>query len=390
MSSIHSDYSSSGSSSIYHHPHRTPPPPPPPVPGKYVNPKMLTLPHNVNSSGQLQPKSPESGPFGRSRSTGNLAGSQYKHMNSNGLAMSPVPVPATSQLSDFEVEKVEMFYRSHRTHLFVGHCLVNLYVTETDLVDGGRQSKPRIKDWKLTLTGVPVLIFNKGETKSRDKRQIQICLAERGTGFPLWSDLIDALSNYSAIQPTFHTMYLSSDHRKMAGLSFDCPAASAEFYRQIEPIISNPLNISLSGPKKSKSKFFRRNRSKSVGRADKVVGDPWGAVETTPLKHLKPPNKADISSPCLFQHVTSVNLYSQEFPSILTSHIQSSSQTPLYSQYASSTASSPTSHSSNQTPVYSTPEPIESSDRNLGQTCSYGDLHSGQSGTSSNDSNLSY
>lgn len=389
MSSIHSsEYSSSCSSSIYHHPHRIPPPPPP-VPGiKYVNPKTLTLPHNGNEQNQREALA-SVGPFTRSRSTGNLVGSQYH--KSNGQAMSPVPVPATSQLSDFEIEKVEMFYRSHRTHLFVGHCLVNLYVTETDLVDGGRQSKPRIKDWKLTLTGVPVLIFNKGETKSRDKRQIQICLAERGTGFPLWSDLIDALSNYSAIQPTFHTMYLSSDHRKMAGLSFDCPVASVDFYKQIEPLISNPANISLSGPKKSKSRFFRsRNRSKSVGRADKTV-DPWGEIESTQPKHLKLPKKADISSPCLFQHVTSVNLYSQEYPSILTSHMKSQqiSPKPLYSRYASTT-STLAINSSNSTPVYSTPEPIENSVRTLGQTCSYGDLNSGQSGTSSNDSNLSY
>src|SRR5699024_9775885 len=124
--------------------------------------------------------------------------------------------------------------------------------------------------------------------------------------FPLWSDLIDSLSNYSAAQATFHTMYLSADHRKMAGLSFDCPAASVEFYRQIEPIISNPLNISLSAPKKSvKSRLFsRRSRSKSVGRTVEKSLDPWDLLggqqtsSTANQKHLKAPNKADISSPC--------------------------------------------------------------------------------------------
>ena len=184
-----------------------------------------------------------------------------------------------------------------------------------------------------------MLIFNKGETKSRDKRQIQICLAERGTGFPLWSDLIDSLSNYCANQPTFHTMYLSADHRKMAGLSFDCPAASVAFYRQIEPIISNPLNISLSGPKKSvKSKIFSRmrSRSKSVGRSEKMQ-DPWDLLggptnQLLSSKHLKPPIKADISSPCLFQHVTSVNLYNRdEFPSIITSVVNGPSQEGYHS-----------------------------------------------------------
>ena len=46
---------------------------------------------------------------------------------------------------------------------------------------------------------------------------------------------------------SFHTFYLSIDHRKMAGLSFDCSSSADEFLKQIELITSNPKNISLTG-----------------------------------------------------------------------------------------------------------------------------------------------
>lgn len=402
---------------------RNPAPPPPPPP---LAPPSQPSIHSIKSATLRQPNEQQKqqssppqqqqqqlGPFSRSRSTGNLcrqqSGNQPNPIYQTVGQPKPVPVPVTSQLSDSDLEKIEMFYRSHRTHLFVGRCLVNLYVTETDLVDGGRISRPRIQDWKLTLTGIPVLIFNKGDTKSRDKRQIQICLAERGTGFPLWSDIIDSLSSYAVTQPTFHTMYLSFDHRKMAGLSFDCPVAAVQFFHQIEPIITNPLNIALDGPKKGKSRLmFRRKRSKSVGRQSRhETNDPFTTSDSS-SKLRTPPNKADISSPCLFQHVTSVNMYNrEELPSVLTAFV------PPHQSFTDSDRSTSSSH-------YSTPEPIDSAitttntitttstnshgttngQQNLRLIGSYGDLHlhhhhhhshhSDPSGSSSSASNFSY
>lgn len=83
---------------------------------------------------------------------------------------------------------------------------------------------------------------------------LQIALAERGTGFALWRDIVDNLTDYKITAPTFHTLYLSCDHRQMAGLSFDCPEAADQFAAQINAITSDPLNIALSAPKRDKVK----------------------------------------------------------------------------------------------------------------------------------------
>lgn len=205
------------------------------------------------------------------------------------------PTYEPNLLSESEISQIDNFFRAHKSHVYVGRCLVNLYFTKTDLINGGRNSKPRIHEWELSRTGVPVIIFDKGETKARDKRQLQICLAERGTGFVLWKDIIDNLSDYSAQHPCFHTLYLSCDHRKMAGLSFDSQLAAQQFNQQIETLTSDPLNIALTGPKKSskKLKFLKKQLSLNANSSGPN------------LKLLK---KSDISLPCLFQHITNVEV----------------------------------------------------------------------------------
>ncbi|KPM07371.1 hypothetical protein QR98_0058630 [Sarcoptes scabiei] len=232
-------------------------------------------------------------------------------------SMTPKSNSPTSRLLDsLETNRIEMFYRSHRTFVFVGQCLATLMFTETELVNGGRQSRPKSHEWKHFCIGVPVLLFNRGDTRSRDKRQIRICMAEQGTGFQLWSDVIDNLSSYKPLKATFHTMYLSTDHRKMAGLSFENQLAALEFYRQIEIIVANPLNISLTGPKArpsgEKFKFFRRQRSKSVGRNAEMSNkssDTFFDNDCSQKYRQRNyrPDKFNISGPCLFQHVTSIN-----------------------------------------------------------------------------------
>ena len=83
-----------------------------------------------------------------------------------------------------------------------------------------------------------------------------MALAERGTGFALWKDVVDNLTDYKQMASTFHTLYLSCDHRQMAGLSFDCPQAAEAFGRQMAAITSDPLNIALSAPKCDKKGWY--------------------------------------------------------------------------------------------------------------------------------------
>lgn len=80
-------------------------------------------------------------------------------------------------------------------------------------------------------------------------------------------------------------MCLSSDHSRLAGLSFDNSKAANELWQHIENLVSCPENISLSVPGKNKKK-----NKKQV------------------IKKFIPPEKCNISQPCQFQHVTNVDV----------------------------------------------------------------------------------
>lgn len=76
---------------------------------------------------------------------------------------------------------------------------------------------PLDKDWQLKYTGIPLVLLDVGESRARDKRRIQIVLAERGTSFMLWRDTIDNLSSYKVSGKAFHTMCYSEDHTLQIG-----------------------------------------------------------------------------------------------------------------------------------------------------------------------------
>jgi len=182
-------------------------------------------------------------------------------------------------ITDHDLMQIEMFFQSHKTSVFVCPSLVNAYIA-------GPLTSGEPPSWELKYTGLLVLLLDRGETRARTRRQIRLVVAERGTGFMLWEDVIDNLSNYSAPNPTFHNMYLSVDHTRMVGFSFDDPVAAGELLARIEVLTSDPANIALSGPS-SKSK-----KKKKKCKPEKT----------------RLPRKADISLPCCFQHVTRVDI----------------------------------------------------------------------------------
>lgn len=161
--------------------------------------------------------------------------------------------------------------------VFVCGSLANLY--QGSINDEG--------NWHLTHTGIPLLLLDTGETRSRTKRRIQILLAERGTCFTLWKDTIDNLSSYRVAGDAFHTMHLSSDHTSLIGLSFDVPHAADEMWSQVERLTSCPENITLSTPG---SKKRSRSRSRKATKQQSL------------------PPKSQISQPCCFQHINSVEI----------------------------------------------------------------------------------
>lgn len=151
----------------------------------------------------------------------------------------------TLTLSAQDLKATESCLKGHKSRIFVCKCLANLYGCPK--IHLASNNLPL--NWALKFTGIPVLIFDLGNTKSRSKRQIQICLVEKGTGFVLWKDVIDHLTKYQVTQDClFHTMHLSTDHSRMVGLSFDSINAAQEFHDWLSMLTSDPANISLSGP----------------------------------------------------------------------------------------------------------------------------------------------
>ncbi|XP_076332369.1 uncharacterized protein LOC143237232 [Tachypleus tridentatus] len=195
-----------------------------------------------------------------------------------------------SAVTEQELSQVEMFFRSQKTFVFVCPCLANLYFAKAG------------NEWETGQTGIPVLLFDRGETRARSKRRLKVVLAERGTGFILWHDVIDNLTNYRAQDSSFHTMFRSADHSQMVGLSFDSKTAASQFHEQVELLTSDPLNISLSIPK-VKGKCTKKKPEK-----------------------VKLPKKCDISLPCCFEHVTSIDIGDKEQFYTLASLVQAKSK----------------------------------------------------------------
>ncbi|XP_063222668.1 uncharacterized protein LOC134531070 isoform X2 [Bacillus rossius redtenbacheri] len=178
---------------------------------------------------------------------------------------------ADLRVSDHERLQIETFFKGLKTQVFVCRSLANLYL--------GSAAQ---EDWALAHTGVPVVLLDSGETRSRRRRRIQLLLAERGTCFTLWQDTVDNLSAYRVAGEAFHTLHESRDHRRLAGLSFDCAEAAAELGAHLERLTADFSNISLSVPRRGKK--AQRQRGPAPPR----------------------PSKAHISQPCCFQHITSV------------------------------------------------------------------------------------
>lgn len=213
------------------------------------------------------------------------------------------PARSSASISEQELMQVEMFYRSHKTSVFVCLCQATLYLSDPirnslcppkvpDFEeDAIRTSSSSFENWTLVKTGIPVLVLDSGE--SHRQRRLNLILAERGTGFGLWRDQIDCLSNYSAPTLTFHTMLLSNDHTKLIGLRFVDPVAAADFHQHIRCLTldaSDPLLslASTSGDdrKAKKAKAGSKRQAKAKGPAVR---------------------KADISQPCCFTHITKLD-----------------------------------------------------------------------------------
>lgn len=238
-----------------------------------------------------------------------------------GLSLGSVSVGSGGGLpegvTDTEVQQVEMFYKSHKAEVTVCRSLVNLYIgsaapaatitstlNSTSSVTNGpspvhapctAENGPSAvtagpassgsDTWEFITTGIPVLVLDSGEHVRA--RQLSVLIAEKGTGFCLWRDVVSHLTRYTCPHANFHTLRVSTDTRKLAGLSFDDGQAAAEFSATVQRLTADHDDELLLLSKTGKGK-----KKKSVKLTEKKKSK------------YKAPKKTDISQPCYFQHVT--------------------------------------------------------------------------------------
>ena len=223
-------------------------------------------------------------------------------------------VCVSSGITQRDVARIELFYRSRETEVVVCQCLVDM--TMGTVVTGTGE----VSAWSTVChTGVPVLVLNTGLGKRR--RELFMVLSERETGFPLWQDKVNYLTNYKDVNPTRHQMQPSNNLRLRVGFRFYCANAASEFQGKYREMTVDPHDdlwkVANVRPDKKKRQLIKKLRLK------------------------KKPAKTDISQPCNFAHVTKVNTKDHVLYESFQDLVQGSPQgSPLA---AGSAASTPTS-----------------------------------------------
>ena len=249
--------------------------------------------HDLNNTGLPY----STGSLGRRRDITTIAAApprdEYIHIAPEVVAEYPVPsAPMMNlhaqdrKLVDADILQTEMFYRSHKTDVFVCTCMVHMYFGTMSLSGSPIKSQP--ENWQYVKSGLLVLVVNTGEARSRDRR-VAVVLAEKGTGFQIWKDQINKLTDYRAPSMGFHTMHLSTDHTRRVGFGYDDTVCASDFHRKLLSITTDPNNddfLLLTGSKPKKKKKEDKQRGKHKYKA---------------------PSKSDISSPCCFTHITKLD-----------------------------------------------------------------------------------
>jgi len=137
--------------------------------------------------------------------------------------------------------RIEMFYRSHETEVYVCSSLADLFVGA--LRPGGAGAAGR---WVHLHTGVPVWLLNSG--RGRRRRELIVALAERRTGLPLWHDRITYLSNYTqaddgqSSDDASHVMRPSSNLSSAVRISMFNRRSAAAFIDRFHRFTADPVD----------------------------------------------------------------------------------------------------------------------------------------------------
>ena len=196
------------------------------------------------------------------------------------------PPASPSGVTPKDTARLDLFYHGRDSEVMVCQCLADLRFGTA--VHSGSEE---VNDWSpVTNIGVPLLILNTGKGKRR--RELLVIIAERETGFPLWSDKINYLSNYRQTDPKTHVFQLSNNLKKVAGFTFHCEKAAEDFLHRFQETTKNPND-----------NLWKVSSGGTTGSDHKKKRRPFSFRRLKPKK----PSKNDISLPCNFSHITSVD-----------------------------------------------------------------------------------
>ena len=185
-----------------------------------------------------------------------------------------------THLHDTEIFKIKLSFSSLTNSVVVCPVVATLY-----------SWKPSdTETWNYFKIGVPVLVIVHDSQDHSKNVQMQLCIVDRQNGFATWRENITERSEYKMTQRNFHTLKLNNprEEGEMVGLKFPNDEIASVFYKDVH------CNIPDETEQETKESPKHIEKKRSVKGKDNS-------------KSLRKLCKEDISSPCMFTHVTSIN-----------------------------------------------------------------------------------
>ncbi|EDO28521.1 predicted protein [Nematostella vectensis] len=190
----------------------------------------------------------------------------------------------TQKLTEKDVFKIKLSLSCLSNRVFVCNAVANLYIWQPPSATNPSNV------WQYVRTGIPAIVVSSGHSGDRNPKGMYVCLVERQSGFCVWKESITANSNYREQQKNFHVMAVASEVGTMAGLRFADEDSAGLFYKDVT----------------SNLDWILHHRSMpDLHELDLSHGLKEKSKKTRKLK------KNEISSPCLFSHVTSITTATQ-------------------------------------------------------------------------------
>ena len=190
----------------------------------------------------------------------------------------------SEQLTDKDIFKIKLSLSCLSNRVVVCGALANLYLWQPPSIEC-----PSNK-WTFVRTGVPVLVISTGDSGARNPKGVHLSLVERDSGFTTWKETLTSCSNYKEQQKNFHTLTIAANGAgTMAGFRFNCTEAASIFLKDVETAVQEML-LCTSAPELNKLE---------------------GSTSKERFKKFRKLKKVEISTPCLFSHVTSITAATQ-------------------------------------------------------------------------------